>query len=133
MAVQIRVSSEVDDGELSALHHRAFGNPGQVIIPWSVRLKRHSLLWVTAEHAGALVGFVNVIGDGGRHAFLLDTVVAPDRQGEGIGRHLVATAAAESRALGCEWLHVDFADDLTDFYLRTCGFRRTSAGLIALD
>jgi hypothetical protein len=32
-------------------------------------------------------------------------------------------------AAGCEWLHVDFADDVADFYLRVCEFQPTQAGL----
>ena len=42
----------------------------------------------------------------------------------GIGRGLVSVAERESRAAGCEWLHVDFEEDLRGFYLGACGFRR---------
>ncbi|MFE0098929.1 hypothetical protein [Streptomyces sp. NPDC059009] len=31
----------------------------------------------------------------------------------------------------CEWLHVDFDDELRDFYFDDCGFAPTNAGLIA--
>ncbi|KKD02159.1 acetyltransferase, partial [Streptomyces sp. WM6386] len=37
-----------------------------------------------------------------------------------------------SRAAGCEWLHVDFEEHLRSFYFEACGFRETTAGLIAL-
>jgi len=123
----------VDDAALSALHARAFGSPVGVVTPWSARLERHSLTWVTAtDAAGDLVGFVNVIGDGGAHAVLLDTVVEPGRQGQGIGRALVAEAVEAARDLGCEWLHVDFEADRAGFYLEGCGFRTTAAGLMRL-
>lgn len=36
------------------------------------------------------------------------------------------------RAAGCEWLHVDFLDELTPFYFDACGFRPTAAGLVRL-
>ncbi len=63
--------------------------PTGTVTAWSERLARHSLTWVTAaDSAGSLVGFVNVIGDGGRHAVLLDTIVEPEYQGHGIGRAL---------------------------------------------
>ena len=42
------------------------------------------------------------------------------------------TARDGARAAGCEWLHVDFDDDLAPFYLEACGFRPARAGLMAL-
>jgi hypothetical protein len=36
------------------------------------------------------------------------------------------------RTAGCEWLHVDFDDDLRPFYFDACGFRPTNGGLIHL-
>ena len=33
----------------------------------------------------------------------------------------------------CEYLHVDFDDDLSDFYLGACGFTPTNAGLLTLQ
>ncbi|NMP25029.1 hypothetical protein [Sulfobacillus harzensis] len=42
---------------------------------WKAQLHR-SLGWVTARCDNRLVGFVNVAGDGGVHAFILDMIVA---------------------------------------------------------
>ncbi len=50
----------------------------------------------------------------------------------GIGTGLIAAAAAHAGAAGCDWLHVDFEDHLSGFYLGACGFTPTMAGLIAL-
>lgn len=36
-------------------------------------------------------------------------------------------------AAGCEWLHVDFEDDLRPCYFDACGFTPTNAGLIRLQ
>lgn len=121
----------VDDEELSILHASAFAHE-PVVEGWSLRLEKHSLGWVTARQDAALVGFVNVVGDGGRHAFLLDTAVRPGLQGGGIGRALVSRAIAECRRAGAEWLHVDFEPELSAFYLRPGAFRSTSAGLLHL-
>ncbi|MGI5244581.1 GNAT family N-acetyltransferase [Dactylosporangium sp. CA-139066] len=97
------------------------------------RVNAHSLGWVCARDAdAALAGFVNVAWDGDQHAFILDTWVDPDRRRAGIGTLLVKVAAEESRAAGCTWLHVDFEPHLTSYYLESCGFRPTAAGLIAL-
>ncbi len=46
---------------------------------------------------------------------------------------IVATGdSGISEAAGCEWLHVDFDDELRTFYLDACGFTPTAAGVIAL-
>ncbi len=127
-----RVDGPIDDQELTALHEQAFRASGHGFDPWSKRLQRHSICWVTAHQRDRLVGFVNLIGDGGAHAVLLDTVVAPDIQRQGIGHDLVMRAITEARSLGCTWLHVDYEPQVADFYERVCGFGPTAAGLIRL-
>ncbi|MFD5436354.1 GNAT family N-acetyltransferase [Kitasatospora sp. NPDC127067] len=121
------------DPELDTLHAEGFGHPGE---PGDriARLERHSLGWVTARRTAdaTLVGFVNLAWDGGAHAFLLDTVVAPDARRQGIATRLVAAAADGARAAGCTWLHVDYEPHLRPFYLDACGLRPTDAGLLAL-
>lgn len=90
-----------------------------------------SLAWVAAHRGDRLVGFVNVAGDGGIHAFVLDPTVHPDERRRGLGLRLVRTAADEARARGATWLHVDYEARLEPFYAK-CGFRPTAAGLIRL-
>ncbi|MEU4623947.1 GNAT family N-acetyltransferase [Actinoplanes sp. NPDC023801] len=132
MTIRFVTRCEVDDRVLSALHARAFGGDPAEVRPWAQRLERHALTWVGAFEGDDLVGFVQVGWDGGGHAFLLDTAVDPARQRGGVGRRLVEVATAEARAAGCEWLHVDFEPHLERFYLDSCGFRATPAGLIHL-
>nr|WP_153040336.1 GNAT family N-acetyltransferase [Actinoplanes sp. TFC3] len=120
-----------DSSALTALHAAAFGI-GAVPEDWDVRVQNHSLGWVCAFAGQALIGFVNVPWDGGRHAFLVDTVVSRAFQGNGVGTALVKVAADAARTAGCEWLHVDFVPELSAFYLGACGFRPTAAGLLAL-
>jgi GNAT superfamily N-acetyltransferase len=128
---QFEWCAEFDNQELNALHAEAFAHP-LLEIDWTGQVKAHSLGWVTAREAGELIGFVNVAWDGGVHAFILDTIVSARRARQGIGTRLVAVAAAEARAAGCEWLHVDFEEELRPFYLDACGFEPTAAGLMAL-
>ena len=90
-----------------------------------------SLTWVTARRRGELVGFVNVAGDGGLHAFILDTTVHPEARRCGLGVRIVQRAAEEARRHGAAWLHVDYEAHLQSFYER-CGFGPTAAGLIRL-
>lgn len=120
--------------EVNALHADAFGHRlyGEEEWDWERLCRDHSLGWVTARRDGGLVGFVNVVWDGLVHAWLQDTMVASDARRSGIGVGLVQAATVGARAAGCEWLHVDFDDELRPFYLEAAGFTETNAGLIDL-
>ena len=131
MAITYEWRGDFANSALSQLHAEGFGQPPSQT-DWRARLERHSLGWVCAREDGRLVGFVNVVWDGGVHAFVLDTVVAPPQRRRGVGSALIRTAVEEARASGCEWLHVDFEPHLRSFYFGVCGFSETSAGLIAL-
>ena len=110
---------------------RSYG--GQAAPGWWDQIRTHSLGWVVARDGdGLLVGFVNVAWDGGDHAFLVDTKTRGSHQHRGIGTRLVAVAVEHARAAGCEWLHVDFGEELGPFYVGACGFRPTPAGLVHL-
>jgi GNAT superfamily N-acetyltransferase len=127
--------SEFENAEVNQLHAAAFGTRVFTNTEWNWRelVGRHSLGWVLARHDDRLVGFVNVVWDGLVHAWLQDTMVAGDARHQGIGARLVAMARDRARDAGCEWLHVDFEDHLTTFYLGACGFTATNAGVIALQ
>ncbi|TDD56413.1 GNAT family N-acetyltransferase [Nonomuraea terrae] len=131
MTVEYAWRGRFENAALNALHAEGFGHE-PLGDDWWGQVNRHSLGWVCANDSGRLVGFVNVAWDGGVHAFVLDTLVARGLRRAGVGARLVALAAANAREAGCEWLHVDFDDDLKDFYFGACGFRPTNAGLIAL-
>ena len=122
--------------EANALHAQAFGTRVFTADEWDwvALTARHSLGWVTARaDDGTLVGFVNVLWDGLVHAWLQDTMVAGPHRGRGVGVRLVGVARQHAREAGCEWLHVDFDPELAPFYVDSCGFAPTSAGLIALQ
>ncbi|MFI5710096.1 GNAT family N-acetyltransferase [Kribbella sp. NPDC051620] len=129
--IDYQVRFAVDDTALSTLHALAFESPVEVQ-PWAARLDRHALTWVGAFSNDQLVGFVQVCWDGGAHAFVLDTAVHPSYGRQGIGKELVRLAAEESKAAGCEWLHVDYEPHLVDFYVKACGFSPTEAALLRL-
>jgi GNAT superfamily N-acetyltransferase len=120
----------VSDDEIVDLTESHGGRPEP---GWWDRIRSNSLGWVTARSdTGLLVGFVNVAWDGGAHAFLIDTKTRPSHQHRGIGTAVVRRAVEEARAAGCEWMFVDFEPHLEGFYLESCGFRPTAAGLIHL-
>lgn len=131
MAITYDWRGPFDNDEVNALHAEGFGNP-PADDDWWAQVNRHSLGWVCARRARRLVGFVNVIWDGALHAFVLDTLVASTVRRQGVGTKLIAIATEGARAAGCEWLHVDFDDDLRPFYFDSCRFAPTNAGLIAL-
>jgi GNAT superfamily N-acetyltransferase len=99
---------------------------------WEDLLARHSLGWVIARDGTRLVGFVNVVWDGTTHAWVQDTMVSRDQRDRGIGTEMMDLVRTECQKAGCEWLHVDFAEGLEAFYLRSCGFSPTPAGLMRL-
>lgn len=126
--IEYRIDPRLTNDALNELFAAAWD--AHAPIDFGPQLER-SLLYVGAFEGERLVGFVKVIGDGGVHAFLLDTSVHRDFQGRGIGRELVTRAIALSRDRGCDWMHVDFEAHLEKFY-SDCGFRPTLAGLVRL-
>jgi GNAT superfamily N-acetyltransferase len=135
MSIEYLWRGEIDNGEVNALHAEAFETSlfSADEWDWIALLTRHSLGWVTARNETRLVGFVNVIWDGAVHAWIQDTMVGSNSRGEGVGTTLIDVATDQARKAGCEWLHVDFDDELGPFYYQACGFRPTSAGLIHLN
>lgn len=134
MAIDLTWRGEFTNLEVNALHAEAFETRvlDESEWNWHDLVHVHSLGWATARRAGRLVGFANVLWDGLVHAWIQDVMVGVDARHQGIGRQVVATAAQGARAAGCEWLHVDFDDDLSPFYYGACGFTPTNAGLLRL-
>jgi len=117
---------------LNRLHAEAFGH-AIVDDDWVAQVESHSLGWICAwSEAEEFIGFVNVAWDGGIHAFVLDVIVSADSRRSGLGAARVQLAITKAREARCEWLHVDFEDDLRPFYFDHCGFTSTTAGLINL-
>jgi GNAT superfamily N-acetyltransferase len=131
VAVEMQWRGPVGNAEANALHAEAFGTRVFTADEWNWErlLADHSLGWVTARDGGTLVGLVNVLWDGLVHAWLQDLMVASSHRHRGIGKRLVDMATERAGAAGCEWLHVDFDDDLRPFYFDACGFTPTNAGL----
>lgn len=129
-AIEYRWRGEITDAELVALVDSYGGNSE---VGWWDRIRPHSLGWVAARLPnGEAAGFVNVAWDGCDHAFLIDTKVRSDLQHRGIGTELVRIATEHAQQAGCEWLHVDYRDELEPFYVDACRFRPTAAALIHL-
>ncbi|WP_448612964.1 GNAT family N-acetyltransferase [Modestobacter sp. URMC 112] len=135
MVAELSWRGEFTTREVNELHAEAFSTRvfDDAEWDWHRLVHRHSLGWVTARDGADLVGFVNLPWDGLVHAWVQDVMVAAAARGRGVGTRLVAAAAEGAREAGCEWLHVDFDDDLRPFYLDACGFSPTGAGLLRLS
>lgn len=129
--VALEWNAEFDGDEVERLHVAAFGGGREPVDGeyWVDGVRRYSLGCCTARTGGALVGFLNVLTDGHTHAWLQDVIVDPGQQRSGIGQAMTELAVVRATEAGCEWMHVDFDDDVADFYLRVCGFEPTRAGL----
>ena len=129
--IVLRWRGPLDDAEMVEL---VASHGGEPVPGWWDQIRPHSLGWVTARAEDDLVvGFVNVVTDGCDHAFLIDTKTRGTFQRNRIATRVVRFATQHAKAAGCEWLHVDFEDDLAAFYFAACGFVPTSAGLINLS
>ena len=124
----LAVRPELAEAELNELFTASW--PGHEPVSFGPVLAR-SLAWITARRNGRLVGFVNLVDDGGVHAFILDTTVHPEARRQGLGLRLVRAAADHARTRGAVWLHVDYEPNLKPFYAQ-CGFQPTTAGLLRL-
>ena len=131
MTVRYEWRAPFDNAAVNALHAAGFDH-AVLDTDWRSRVERHSLGWVCAFAGERLIGFVNVAWDGGVHAFVIDTLVSPEHRHAGVGRGLLDVVQRQGRAAGCEWLHVDFEEELREFYVGACGFAPTPAGLITL-
>jgi GNAT superfamily N-acetyltransferase len=126
MTLVYRVSPPLENVTLNALFFSAW--PKHIQQDFGPML-RHSLAWVVALESDALLGFVNLAWDGGKHAFFLDTTGHPHWQRRGVGMALVRHALVVAKDRGLHWMHVDCESSLEPFY-RACGFGETTAGLV---
>ena len=134
MPISYEWRGSFDNAEVNGLHAEAFEtraySDGER--NWIALLAKHSLGWVVARDGRRLVGFVNVVWDGSSHSWIQDTMVANADRNRGIGTQMIEFVRSECHRAGCEWLHVDFDEDLGKFYFQSCGFTPTSAGLLRL-
>ena len=135
MPVRYEWRGSFESTEVNGLHAEAFETRmySDDEWNWSDLLAKHSFGWVVARDGGRLVGFVNVVWDGFKHAWIQDTMVASADRNLGIGTQMIEIVRSECQRAGCEWLHVDFDEHLAKFYFQSCGFTRSTAGLIRLS
>ena len=87
--------------------------------------------WATVggfDATGTLLAWCAVLSDGVRHAVLLDVMVHPSLQRQGIGKALVRKAITHIQEHRISIIHVDFEPETTVFY-EHCGFRVGLGGI----
>lgn len=132
----VQWKGEFEDTEVNELHAEAFDT--RVFTneesPWTHLAEHHSWGWVVArDDDGTITGFVNVLSDGHTHAWVQDVMVAAAAQRQGLGVRMIHEVRDRAKAAGLEWLHVDFDDEHTNFYIDACGFTPAKAGLMELN
>lgn len=122
------------NAEIHALHAQAFETRlfDESEWDWVAQTVQYSLGWVVARDGVRFIGFANVLWDGLVHAFIEDVMVDAEYRNGGVGVGVIAAARAGAQDAGCDWLHVEFDDELQHFYIDACGFTPTSAGIIDL-
>jgi ribosomal protein S18 acetylase RimI-like enzyme len=105
MCAALRPGRPADVPTIAQLVHDAYAHyiprmgqpPGPMLDDYAARVAEGAA-WVL-EADGAIVGLV-VLLEAGDHVLLDNIAVAPARQGQGIGRRLIAFAEAETRRRG---------------------------------
>jgi ribosomal protein S18 acetylase RimI-like enzyme len=122
VTAHVRPFADADEDAAVALWHaagltRPWNDPHQDVAR-KKRVQRE--LFLVAEDAGELVGTA-MAGYDGHRGWVYYLAVAPGRQGEGLGRLLMAEAEARLLALGCPKVNVQVRsgnDAVTTFYDR---------------
>ena len=92
---------------------------------------RNTLYGVSALHHGDVVGMGRIVGDGGCFFVVVDIVVAPEWQGRGLGKRIMAALDAWLRANAPESAYVHLAADGDAKYLyEKFGFVETAPATV---
>jgi len=81
----------------------------------------HSWYMVSVYDRSSLVGYGRVISDGVLHALIVDMIVHPDYQGQGIGRTILAKLIQQCQTAGVKDVQLFCATGKSPFYEK-CGF-----------
>jgi len=126
---EYRVAPPVSELSLNTLFSAARGHHR-----WRrfASMHRRSLVYLCAYYRNQVVGYVNVVWDGGTRGFLVDLTVHPEYRGRGIGTALVERAVEVANRRGVGSLRAEFGPDEVEFY-RRLGFESVDAGVRRLE
>ncbi len=132
----IRRAEPQDRATVEAIVHAAYsvyveriGKPPGPMLDDYIRLIDEGAVSVLEAPDGVIAGLIVVLANPD-HLLLDNVAVRPDRQGQGIGRRLIAFAESEARRLGFAELrlytHATMTENITLY--RRLGFRETGRG-----
>src|SRR5476649_1219234 len=104
-------------------------------VGWELLTERYSKALTNSythfsiKEDGMVIAFARIISDGQLYAFIVDLLVHPKKQKQGIGKILVKHVIEELKKDKIRLVQLTFNADLEAFY-KTCGFDIISAGSI---
>ena len=128
--ISLRINPTITPQSLADLREAVGWNRSEEDYPRAFQGYWASIGGLTAEEM--LVAWCAILSDGVRHAVLLDVIVHPTYQRQGIGRALVAKAIEHIRAHDITLIHVDFLPENAAFY-QHCGFTLGLGGIIDIE
>lgn len=128
--VSLRINPAITPQSLANLREAVGWNRSEEDYPRALQGYWASIGGFTQDEM--LVAWCAILSDGVRHAVLLDVIVHPTYQRQGIGRALVAKAIEHIRAQGITLIHVDFLPEKAAFY-QHCGFMPGLGGIIDIE
>jgi len=93
---------------------------------------QHSWLTVSAYADGVLIGFGRALSDGVLHALIVDMIIAPGYQSNGIGSAILNRLTFELKRSGINDILLFCANGKKDFYLKN-GFTERPAGAPGME
>ncbi len=119
-------NGHVTDGEIADLRESVHWDHQDGLY---TKILAKSYTYYIIRDGACLVGFLSVISDGVADALLVDLMVHPKYQNQGIGTCLVQQAINDLKEDGIPCIHVTFEERLEKFYQRI-GFHIFKGGII---
>lgn len=127
LEVEITKNGPVRPKEIEDLREAVGWDRGDGV--YDTILKMHYAYYTVRLGVGDLVGYISVLSDGVSDALLLDLMIHPQAQRQGIGIRLVRYAIQDLKRAGIRCVQVTFDERLKRFYEK-CGFHVFSGGII---
>jgi N-acetylglutamate synthase-like GNAT family acetyltransferase len=129
MGFQIKRKPALEPAQINALRTAINWQPSA--FDYTLALERSFLYYGVLENHN-LIGFLNVISDGVSYALIVDMMVHPTYQHQGIGKQLLQTAIQDLQTTNVARVCVMFDESLRDFYT-SLGFTNLEGGLLRLE
>ena len=93
---------------------------------------KNSYNYYSVRDKNQTIAFARVISDGSMYALIVDILIDPSYQGQGLGTNMVNHIISDLKKQNIKFAHLIFDPKLESFY-KSCGFTTRSAGTIMLN